>query len=120
MEGSLEGDTITNINDVKNEAICLRELPEPPNIDAGEGVIMMFATMRAQGLYPPFYSSRRDSIVVYLLNEERPPIWEQVSDWIDRNGFITNGNCVRLLLLIRLRLQKCSRSGLIWRCLKWT
>ncbi len=25
-----------------------------------------------------------------LLNEERPPLWAQVSDWIDRHGPITN------------------------------
>lgn len=33
----------------------LREFPEPPSIDAGEGVRMMFSTMKAVGLYPPFY-----------------------------------------------------------------
>jgi ATP-dependent DNA helicase RecG len=30
-------------------------------------------------------------LVVTLLNEERPPLWVQVSDWIDRQGPITNG-----------------------------
>ncbi len=85
---------------------CLREFPEPPNIDAGEGVRMMFAAMRAQGLYPPFYSLRRDSIVVYLLNEERPPIWEQVSNWIDRNGFITNGQLCKIASVDTLKASK--------------
>lgn len=66
----------------------------------------MFATMRAQGLYPPFYFSRRDSIVVYLLNEERPPVWEQVSDWIDRNGFITNGQLCRIASVDTLKASK--------------
>lgn len=72
----------------------LREFPEPPNVDAGEGVRMMFAEMRAANLFPPFYAEHRDaaqgSVLVTLLNEERPPIWEQVSDWIDRNGPLSN------------------------------
>ncbi len=71
-----------------------REFPNPPNVDAGEGVPMMFATMRAQGLYPPQYAMLRDAavpcVMVTLLNEERPANWEQVSDWIDRHGAIAN------------------------------
>ena len=72
----------------------LREFPEPPNVDAGEGVRMMFALMREENLYPPQYRESRnqaqEAVSVTLLNEERPPIWEQVSDWIDRNGPISN------------------------------
>ena len=72
----------------------LREFPEPPNIDAGEGVPMMFSVMRAQNLYPPLYRENRsqaqDVLEVTLRNEERPAVWEQVSDWIDRNGPIAN------------------------------
>lgn len=84
----------------------LREFPEPPNIDAGEGVRMMFAAMHAQGLYPPFYFSRRDSVVVSLLNEVRPPVWEQVSEWITRNGFITNGQLCRIATVDTLKASK--------------
>lgn len=62
----------------------LREFPEPPTVDAGEGVRMMFAEMRAANLYPPFFNENRDavqpSVTVTLINEERPPIWEQVSN----------------------------------------
>jgi ATP-dependent DNA helicase RecG len=36
----------------------LREFPEPPNLDAGEGVRMMFGTMLQTGLYPPLYITR--------------------------------------------------------------
>lgn len=72
----------------------VREFPNPPNADAGEGVPMMYATMRAQGLYPPQYAVNRDaalpSVTVALLNERRPAVWEQVSDWIDRHGEIAN------------------------------
>lgn len=71
-----------------------REFPDPPNVDAGEGVPMMFAEMRASGLYPPQYAVNRDAaipaVTVTLLNEQRPAVWEQVSDWIDRQGFIAN------------------------------
>ena len=34
--------------------------------------------------------------MVVLLNEERPPIWEQVSDWLDRNRFITNADLCKI------------------------
>lgn len=85
---------------------CLREFPEPPNIDAGEGVRMMFATMRAQGLYPPFYFVRKDSVVVLLLNEERPQVWEQVSGWIDRNGYITNKELCTIASIDTLKASK--------------
>jgi ATP-dependent DNA helicase RecG len=75
-------------------ALHLREFPNPPNVDAGEGVPMMFAQMQAANLYEPLYREMRDSsqatLLVTLLNEERPPLWVQVSDWIDRNGPIAN------------------------------
>ena len=72
----------------------LREFPNPPNVDAGEGVPMMFAQMSQAKLYEPIYREQLETavpvLVVTLLNEERPPLWVQVSDWIDRNGPITN------------------------------
>jgi ATP-dependent DNA helicase RecG len=78
----------------------LREFPAPPNIDAGEGVRMMFSSMQAVGLYPPLYLSspylEQDAVMVTLLNEERPAVWEQVSDWIDRNGSISNRELRRI------------------------
>lgn len=107
--GNISTDTIEFAGSFSRNPLivnCLREFPEPPNIDAGEGVRMMFATMRAQGLYPPFYFSRRDSIVVFLLNEERPPIWEQVSNWIDRNGFNTNGQLCSIASVDTLKASK--------------
>lgn len=72
----------------------LREFPTPPNLDAGEGVRMMFGTMQTSGLYPPLYLTRpyqvRESVRVILLNEHRPSAWEQVSEFIDKNGPIGN------------------------------
>jgi ATP-dependent DNA helicase RecG len=88
----------------------LREFPEPPNVDAGEGVRMMFAEMRAANLYPPFYSENRDAaqpaVVVSLLNEERPPVWEQVSDWMERNGALANSDLCRIAAVDTLKASK--------------
>ena len=88
----------------------LREFPEPPNVDAGEGVRMMFAEMRAANLYPPFYGENRDaaqpSVVVSLLNEERPPIWEQVSDWMDRHGPLANSDLCQIAGVDTLKASK--------------
>ncbi len=88
----------------------LREFPEPPNVDAGEGVRMMFAEMRAANLFPPFYAEHRDaaqgSVLVTLRNEARPPIWEQVSDWIDRNGLLSNGDLCKIAGIDTLKASK--------------
>lgn len=88
----------------------IREFPSPPNIDAGEGVRMMFSTMRAVGLYPPFYVTRpnleHDAVMVMLLNEESPAVWEQVSDWVDRNGSITNRDLCQIAEIDTLRASR--------------
>lgn len=79
----------------------LREFPSPPNLDAGEGVRMMFGTMRETGLYPPLYQTRpqteRESVTVVLLNENRPSVWEQVSDFVDKHGAIGNKEVRQIL-----------------------
>jgi len=88
----------------------LREFPEPANVDAGEGVRMMYAEMRSANLYPPFFSERRESslpsVVVSLLNEERPPIWEQVSDWMDRHGALANSDLCQIAGVDTLKASK--------------
>ncbi|GGI19968.1 ATP-binding protein [Oxalicibacterium faecigallinarum] len=99
----------------------LREFPVPPNVDAGEGVRMMFSLMRDGNLYPPQYREQRDqaqeAIVVTLLNEERPPVWEQVSDWMDRNGPISNNELCKIANLDTLKasrqLQRWVLQGLL-------
>ncbi|MEO7623931.1 MAG: ATP-binding protein [Gallionella sp.] len=72
----------------------LREFPVAPNIDAGEGVKMMFAEMAQAKLYPPQYRQNTEaaveSVTVTLLNLERPTVWDEVSHWIDGNGSIAN------------------------------
>lgn len=88
----------------------LREFPDPPNVDAGEGVRMMFSVMKANNLYPPIYrelvEQAQEAIAVNLLNEERPPVWEQVSDWIDRNGEIGNADLCKIANLDTLKASK--------------
>lgn len=72
----------------------LRDFPDPPNLDAGEGVKMMFDTMWQSGLYLPLYLTPprfdRDAVMVVVLNESRPTAWDQVSDLIEKSGSISN------------------------------
>ncbi|NEX19060.1 hypothetical protein G3480_01820 [Thiorhodococcus mannitoliphagus] len=88
----------------------LREFPEPPNVDAGEGVCMMFAEMRTANLFPPSFAEIREtaqpSVLVTLRNEERPPIWEQVSDWIDRHGPLANSDLCQIAEVDALKASK--------------
>lgn len=52
----------------------------------------------------------RASLCVTLLNEERPPFWVQVSDWIDRNGPIANGQLREIAGLDTLAASKQLRQ----------
>lgn len=79
----------------------LRQFPDPPNLDAGEGVRMMIGTMQQTGLYPPLYQTRpqlvREAVAVYLFNENRPSAWEQVAAYIDQNGSLGNAEIRQLM-----------------------
>ena len=44
-----------------------------------------------------------------LFNEERPPVWEQVSDWIDRNGPIANVDLCQIANVDMLKASKMLR-----------
>ena len=92
----------------------LREFPVPPNIDDGEGVRMMFGEMAAAHLYPPQYRQTLETAVegvaVTLLNEERPPAWVEVSDWIDRNGPIANADVCGIAGVDTLKASKMLRG----------
>jgi ATP-dependent DNA helicase RecG len=98
LPGTLTLATVGKAGSVPRNSLLarhLREFPNPPNVDAGEGVPMMFKQMQAANLYEPLYREQREmaqpTLLVTLLNEERPPLWVQVSDWVDRNGPIANG-----------------------------
>jgi ATP-dependent DNA helicase RecG len=92
----------------------LREFPSAPNIDAGEGVKMMFAEMAAAKLYPPRYSQNTEtaveSVTVTLLNLARPSMWDVVSDWIDRTGPIANSKLREISGLDTLAASKQLKS----------
>ncbi len=79
----------------------LRDFPEPPNLDAGEGVRMMFATMEQSHLYPPVYQTEadlgREVVMVKLLNEARVSAWDQVEIWLKTHESIGNAD-LRLIL----------------------
>jgi ATP-dependent DNA helicase RecG len=100
----------------------LREFPTPPNLDAGEGVHMMFGTMQTSGLYPPLYLTRpyleRESVRVILLNEHRPSAWEQVSDFIDKHGPVGNAQVRSIMgtdnvLNVSKQIRKWVDTGLL-------
>jgi ATP-dependent DNA helicase RecG len=94
----------------------LREFPDPPNIDAGEGVPMMFAEMAQAELYPPQYRENTaaavESVTVILFNAKRPSAWDEVSAWIDREGAIANAELVRMA---RVDTLKASKMLIGWR-----
>lgn len=95
-------------------AKTLRDSPVPPNFDLNEGVPMMFAEMATAHLYPPQYrqntESATESITVTLLNMERPTIWDEVSDWIDRNGAVANADLCRIAGVDTLKASKMFKA----------
>lgn len=92
----------------------LREFPVPPNIDAGEGVKMMFAEMAHAKLYPPQYRQNTEvaveSVTVTLLNHERPTAWDEVSHWIDTHGAIANSDLCQIAHVDTLAASRMLRS----------
>jgi ATP-dependent DNA helicase RecG len=92
----------------------LRDFPVPPNFDLNEGVPMMFAEMAAAHLYPPQYrqstEAATESVTVTLLNLERPTIWDQVSDWVDRKGAIANADLCRIAEVDTLKASKMLKA----------
>ncbi len=106
--GTLPGSvTVQNLRQVgsqpRNRILVdhLREFPSPPNLDAGEGVRMMFNSMEQAHLYPPVYFTEpdvpREAVVVHLLNAERASIWDQVAAHLERHGTIGNAEVRRIL-----------------------
>lgn len=92
----------------------LREFPVPPNIDDGEGVRMMFGEMAAAQLYPPQYRQNTEAAVetlsLTLFNEDRPAVWVEVSDWVERNGPIANADVCRIAGVDTLKASKMLRA----------
>ncbi len=117
LPGNLTPATIGKAGSMPRNSLLvrhLREFPNPPNVDAGEGVPMMFAQMAHANLFAPLYREQLDgavpTLLVTLLNEERPPLWVQVSDWIDRNGPIANARLREISGLDTLAASKQLRQ----------
>ncbi|MDF1580934.1 MAG: ATP-binding protein [Desulfuromonadales bacterium] len=95
-------------------AKTLRDSPVPPNFDLNEGVPMMFAEMAIAHLYPPQYrqstEAANEGVTVTLLNMERPTIWDEVSDWIDRNGELANADLCRIANVDTLKASKMLKA----------
>lgn len=95
-------------------AKTLRDFSQPPNFDLNEGVPMMFAEMSAAHLYPPQYRQNTEiateSVIVTLLNLERPTVWDEVSDWIDRNGELANAELCRIAGVDTLKASKMLKA----------
>ena len=102
----------------------LREFPDPPNLDAHEGVKMMFGTMDEAGLYPPRFLTRpsieREAVVVRLGNQNQPSAWEQVNHFLGEHGSIGNAD-VRQILgpMIRFGHLANSENGSTGDCSRW-
>jgi ATP-dependent DNA helicase RecG len=102
-------------------ARALFNFPDRPNVDAGEGVRMMFSEMQGAGLYPPQYRESSlaagDCLTVVLLTEPKEPLWDLVSEWIDRNGPVGNSIVCKLGGLRAVKasrmLKKWAESGLL-------
>lgn len=92
----------------------LRDFPVPPNFDLNEGVPMMFAEMAHAKLYPPQYrqvaDANKESVTVTLLNMERPTVWDEVSNWIDRNGSIANSEICQIASVDTLKASKMLKA----------
>ena len=69
----------------------LREFPNPPNLDAGEGVKMMFQETKLNKKLPPaFFELENLSVQVILKNDALLPDWELVKDHLKKHKWIDN------------------------------
>lgn len=77
----------------------LREYPNRPNLDQNEGVKAMRAEMKSQKLYPPIfitYPHLKDSVRVVLINEVVATEWQKVSDYLEKNKYISNADARKI------------------------
>jgi len=74
----------------------------------------MFAEMSAAHLSPPQFrqntETATESVTVTLLNLERPTVWDEVSDWIDRNGALANADLCRIAGVDTLKVSKMHKA----------
>lgn len=91
----------------------IREFPNPPNLDAGEGVRMMRMTMASMGLYPPVFEEHteknKETVLVRISNEAKLSEWELVQDYLVQHDAIGNKELRTILNLSEGGKYKASR-----------
>lgn len=77
----------------------LREFPEAPNFELGEGIRMMNTLMREAELFPPVFTlhPEREAFSVTLKNLARPSLWDQAEQYLDSHTTIGNAEVRQLL-----------------------
>jgi ATP-dependent DNA helicase RecG len=120
--------TTANIGRVRSEGWrndtlikCLREFPQPPNLDQNEGVKAMQEQMNAHNLFPPIYLTYPyfdDSVMVALFNEHRPTEWEKVKTYLSENKYIVNRQAREVTGIVQVTkmsqlLNKWTKQGLL-------
>lgn len=71
----------------------LNRFQSAPNLDIGEGVDRMFKVMKEKNLYEPIYfppSIRPNSVLLFLVNQQKIGYWDTVSKYLDEHLSITN------------------------------
>ncbi len=120
--GLVSPDTILDDRCARNPIIerILRKMPEPPNLDIGEGVNRMYREMKRHNLYLPLYLSREYSphaVRVVLFNEERTDHWDTVQNYLGQKGRVTNKEFCSITELDTLKasdlLKKWVTQGLL-------
>jgi len=95
FSGFVSPETILEDRFARNPIIerTLRKMPNPPNLDIGEGVDRMFKEMHKKNLYSPLYLPRRftpHAVCVMLFNEEKTTYWDSVEKYLLEHPAITN------------------------------
>jgi len=98
----------------------LSRMPNPPNLDIGEGVNRMFNEMEKKNLYAPLYAPRKftpHSVCVILLNEEKVRYWDIVEKYLAKHKQITNKELCSIVELDTLKasdlLKKWTKQRLL-------
>ncbi len=125
---TLQNMGIERAEDYRNDLLVkhLREFPEPPNLDANEGVSAIRNEMQARKLYPPAYLTwptedelgLKYYVKVKLLNESAPDEWTKVESYLKENNYINNPKAREITGVVQMvamskMLQKWLAQGLI-------
>lgn len=94
----------------------IREFPVPPNLDAGEGVRMMRATMETLGLYPPVFEEcakeGKGTVLVRISNEAKLSEWELTKDYLREHDSIGNKE---LRIISNLKVSESHRASRLFK-----